>query len=599
MSWTKKTKTTSDREKPAGFSKSTVKLSTIGRKKAKLSVPEQEEGSVVSSKQTFSPTINQPDQKLSKGKSATVESPLLRKKKIWRDKLDFSKENTLTTKLSKILDRVSTLKEKGLTPFWTQESKELSKKLWLPTKIGSVDSILTSSKELSKDSPMGESWFSIERCLPLKKNLSKISSPLSQYSLLGSTASGAIPSKENYKTLVIRIFPTTEERTRLKLQFEQFRWYWYAALRISDSHFDNIHSKEQKNIYNSSFRDIIRKYEFVSTEVGNVCFQEFIYHEDRNSFPVPEWWDKPNDRVICGAIQKFTSSLNAAISNYKAGNCKNFKMKSLSKKSPQEILHFEDLNFPAYIKNIRSRYWFTTKDRRRVNIPYSQIPAKGGVEVVHEKETGRYFLHVPVERSWFPEEDRRNDNQAAYFHSENRIIALDPGVRKFLVGYDPEGKCYIIGGKAQKKLISLLKTVDKLESASTAHLLWKRIKNLISELHWKVASFLTKNYDIIMLPDFRVSQMVKKGKPLGKMTKRLLNMFSFYKFKEKLQYKCDTYGKKLLIVDESYTSCTCGVCGEINKMGGAEVYLCQSCGLEIDRDVIASRNILIKNSTLR
>jgi len=54
-----------------------------------------------------------------------------------------------------------------------------------------------------------------------------------------------------------------------------------------------------------------------------------------------------------------------------------------------------------------------------------------------------------------------------------------------------------------------------------------------------------------------------------------------------------------MIVDESYTSCTCGVCGEINKMGGNETYLCQSCGLEIDRDVIASRNILIKNSTLR
>ena len=127
----------------------------------------------------------------------------------------------------------------------------------------------------------------------------------------------------------------------------------------------------------------------------------------------------------------------------------------------------------------------------------------------------------------------------------------------------------------------------------------KKIKNLISELHWKVSSFLVKNYDTILLPDFRISQMVRKGKPLGKMTKRLLCMFSFYKFKEKLQYKCSTYGKKLLIVDESYTSCTCGVCGEINRMGGKEIYLCQSCGLEIDRDVTGARNILIKNTTLR
>ena len=52
-------------------------------------------------------------------------------------------------------------------------------------------------------------------------------------------------------------------------------------------------------------------------------------------------------------------------------------------------------------------------------------------------------------------------------------------------------------------------------------------------------------------------------------------------------------------VYESYTSCTCGVCGEINKMGGSEIYLCQSCGLEIDRDVTGARNILIKNLILR
>ena len=145
-------------------------------------------------------------------------------------------------------------------------------------------------------------------------------------------------------------------------------------------------------------------------------------------------------------------------------------------------------------------------------------------------------------------------------------------------------------------MISILKKVDKAEKP---FLLWKKIKNLISELHWKVSSFLVENYDTILLPDFRISQMVRKGKKLGKMTRRLLNMFSFYKFKEKLQYKCSTYGKKLLIVDESFTSCTCGVCGEINGMRGKEVYLCKKCGLEIDRDITDSRNILIKNSILR
>ena len=73
-------------------------------------------------------------------------------------------------------------------------------------------------------------------------------------------------------------------------------------------------------------------------------------------------------------------------------------------------------------------------------------------------------------------------------------------------------------------------------------------------------------------------------------------MFSFHSFKEKLKYKCDVYSKKLIIVDESYTSCTCGVCGTINNTKGKELFSCVSCGLEIDRDVTGSRNILIKHN---
>jgi len=152
---------------------------------------------------------------------------------------------------------------------------------------------------------------------------------------------------------------------------------------------------------------------------------------------------------------------------------------------------------------------------------------------------------------------------------------------------------------AHRHLTTLLQKIDHLRAeGKSTFLSWKKIKNMISEMHWKVASFLIKNYDTIMYPDFRTSQMVRKGKALSRSTRRLMNMFSFYKFKEKLLYKCQTYGKKLLIVDESYTSCTCGVCGEITR-NAEEIYECNYCGLVIDRDAIASRNILIKNLTLR
>ena len=128
--------------------------------------------------------------------------------------------------------------------------------------------------------------------------------------------------------------------------------------------------------------------------------------------------------------------------------------------------------------------------------------------------------------------------------------------------------------------------------------MWKKIKNLVLELHWKTISFLIENYDVIMIPDFKVSQMIK-SKKLSRMTKRLMCMFSFYSFKQKLEWKCNTYKKKIIIVNESYTSCTCTNCGKINDTKGKERLECFMCKKEIDRDVAGSRNIMIKNIRLR
>ena len=39
----------------------------------------------------------------------------------------------------------------------------------------------------------------------------------------------------------------------------------------------------------------------------------------------------------------------------------------------------------------------------------------------------------------------------------------------------------------------------------------KRIRNLVDELHHQCARWLVDNFDLILLPTFEVSQMVKRG----------------------------------------------------------------------------------------
>ena len=60
-------------------------------------------------------------------------------------------------------------------------------------------------------------------------------------------------------------------------------------------------------------------------------------------------------------------------------------------------------------------------------------------------------------------------------------------------------------------------------------------------------------------------------------------------------------GVDLFLVDESYTSATCGICGKLKRrgeLGSNKTYRCNGvsgCGIVIDRDVNGARNILIKN----
>lgn len=544
----------------------------------------------------------------------TVEYPLQPKKKIWNDKFNSSNLNILTTKLLKTLEVELISKEKDFKPFWNGQSKDISKKLWLPTKTDCVDSVLNSSKQSSLKPVMGESWFSIKEKHPQKLNSQMTSFQLSQYSLHDYTGLEVINSKrkskkqpkiKDLKTLKIRLFPTKKERDELKIMFDQQRWYYNATLSIMKKRFNKEEILNKEEWSNHYIRDLVRKYNYVETKENDLLIKDFIFDENREEVPLPYWWNKVHSRIPRGANYKFTYALNSCISNKKAGNINDFEMKYISRKNDIQWLHFEDSGFPKMITKIKSRYWYrenTKNGRRRKNNTFNEIfesNKKRGLEIIYQNSTDKYYLHYPIENDWYPETDIRNENQELYKVEGDRIISLDPGIRKFLVGYDPKGKSIFIGEEGQKKIIPKLLYIDTLENKKDKLIEWKKIKGYVNELQWKTINYLIKNYDVILLPTFETSKMIKSRK-LGRLTKRMMNMYSFYKFKEKLKYKCNIYGKKLIIVDESYTSCTCGVCGEINKeLGGGETYKCNNCETEIDRDQNGSRNILLKNVTLR
>lgn len=370
---------------------------------------------------------------------------------------------------------------------------------------------------------------------------------------------------------------------------------------------------------------ILRKYQYQETYVEQdkldketnrqFVVSEFVYDEDRKAFPLPHWWTndkgKPtvHNEIPRGAVYKLVGALNSAISNYEGGYNKRFMMHYKTHKHPVSTLTFCDHNYPKGINQIKSVYTYNKDGGGRGTMSLQEVMKSVGTrgfEIMYDKEINRYYLHYPVDREWFPDNERHHKNRRENPVSANQVISLDPGIRKFLVGYDPSEGTVIIGKGASYVIANLLLKVDNLrdEQGDTETIkdvkleqrreLWRRIKGKIVDLHWKSINYLVSKYDTILYPNFRTAGMVR-NKELSHMTKRLLSIFSFYSFKQRLEYKVKAAGKHLVIVDESYTSRTCTMCGYLNDKTKQETLTCSNCSRVIDRDINGARNILLKN----
>ena len=83
---------------------------------------------------------------------------------------------------------------------------------------------------------------------------------------------------------------------------------------------------------------------------------------------------------------------------------------------------------------------------------------------------------------------------------------------------------------------------------------------------------------------------------MNDMVKQVLNKLNIFKYKQRLQYKCEEYNVKLKIVNEAYTSKICSCCGKLNKeLGNNKIFKCRSCNIIIKRDINGSRGIYLKS----
>ena len=222
-------------------------------------------------------------------------------------------------------------------------------------------------------------------------------------------------------------------------------------------------------------------------------------------------------------------------------------------------------------------------------------------------ENGRWFLCVSYENNFNPKIGVSQSSDVE--NQDKKIVSLDPGIRSFMTFYSKDS-CGKLGESAFTEIQKLGFELDFLLSTkkkTSNKFRFKkrnfqraimrtrnRIKDLVSEMHHKVALFLVQNFDIILMPKFETSDMVlKNSRKLNSKSARNMMTLSFYKFSQILKHKAKKYGKIVLDVTEEYTSKTVSWNGEIKEKLGSARWI-TSEGITMDRDYNGARGILLK-----
>lgn len=107
----------------------------------------------------------------------------------------------------------------------------------------------------------------------------------------------------------------------------------------------------------------------------------------------------------------------------------------------------------------------------------------------------------------------------------------------------------------------------------------------------KLTTQLVKDYDVIVIEDLKVKNMQKSHQH----AKNIANA-SWRLFRMMLAYKCQWYGKELIVVSPNYTSQECSHCGHNSGKKPLQIreWTCPKCHTHHDRDINAAVNILHK-----
>ena len=380
------------------------------------------------------------------------------------------------------------------------------------------------------------------------------------------------------KGIKLRLYPNKTQKDQLWQMFGTDRFVWNQMLAMMNERYQNNKDLPFLSKFKLDYllKPLKKEYPFLknsdssSLQVVNAS----LYQAWKNFF---------NDKTGKVGKQRFHS--------------RKYLKYSYTGKSLVQIASRRYLKMPklGYIKTSKTGILKDTKIKR-----YTVVL----------KPTGKYYLSLQVEAK-----------PAEQFKQTGKQVGIDVGVADLAILSNGLKYPSFDGSYYEKKAISWQKKYSRRRHLAQMLCLQDKYRralcprNLESFSNWqkarkqkafyqakvaaqrkdylhKLTTHLVKQYDVIAIEDLKVKNLQRNHH----LAKSIANA-SWSIFRQMLKYKCQWYGKKLVVVDPKNTSRICSKCdyNSGKKPLNIREWSCPKCQAHHDRDINAAINILNKS----
>ena len=386
------------------------------------------------------------------------------------------------------------------------------------------------------------------------------------------------------KGMKLKAYPNHEQRQTLFCMFCNQRFVWNQMLNMLNERYDNNHNSKFPKKFELNLLLPTLKQEYSFLTISNSQSLQFACES------------------LFDAFERFFKRI---------GGHPNFHSRKASKKS------------------FTGKQGCVVVSKHYVKIPklgYLKVSNTAGIQnhkikryTVSFNSTGKFFLSVNYEdeNQTFDKTENAvgidlNTGELAVFSDETRIPSLNLKLleRKLRVEQRKLSRRYL-RAKVEMDFDKTFKPKDKQRDLFDFPN-YQRQKRVVARIHekirnkrrdyiQKITTDIVKNYDTIVIENLKVSNMLKNHHLAHKIEHQ-----SWYEFRRGLEYKCEWYGKQLIVVSPNNTSRICSSCGQKNhefdnltqnEWLKTREWTCPTCRQHHDRDVNAAMNILNKGLT--